>query len=342
MYTGVGYFAAGVQALDFGAGPRVHEHATAHVVGCGHDGNPFLGNVDAGVKALRVDVGEVALDVLGRTAGKVDEHVWLAEAHHLAVDGTGHDVAGGEGMQRVDLVHEFFALVVFEDAAESADRFRDEEGFLELRGIQTCRVELHELNVLEGSACAGGNRHAVATTVVRAHGVLPDASGSARRKDGRLRIEVLDNAGLLVDNLCTDAALGLAGSGADEVLDIAVLEVVDVLLLVELAEERPHDFLAGEVCGVQNAVVAVAALKVEVKLRVVGRGRRELDSPFDELLDCGGPALGEDVNGLLLAETSACFQRVGDVEYELVRLFGDGCNTALGVVRRTVRLGPFC
>jgi hypothetical protein len=58
---------------------------------------------------------------------------------------------------------------------------------------------------------------------------------------------------------------------------------------------------------VQNAVVAVAALKVEVKLRVVGRGWRELDTPFDELLDGGGPALGEDVHGLLLAEASARF-----------------------------------
>ena len=90
----------------------------------------------------------MALDVFGRTAAKVDVHMWLAQALHLAVDGSGHDVAGGQRMERVHLVHEFFALVVLEDSTKAADRFRNQEGLLEARGVKTCGVELHELDVL--------------------------------------------------------------------------------------------------------------------------------------------------------------------------------------------------
>ena len=120
-----GDFAAGVQALDFGPGPSVDQYASAHVMCGGHHRNPLLGDIDTGFKALGVNVGEVALDVFRRAARKINEHVRLAEALHFAVDGTGHDIAGGQGMQRVHLVHEFFTLVVLQDSAEAAHRFRN-------------------------------------------------------------------------------------------------------------------------------------------------------------------------------------------------------------------------
>ena len=135
-----------------------------------------------------------------------------------------------------------------------------------------------------------------------------------------------------MDNLCTDAALVLAFAFANQVLDIAVFKVVDVLLFVKLAEEGAHDLFTGEVSGVQNAVVAVSAFEVKVELRLVFGRRCELDAPLDELLDGRRTALGEDVDGFLFAEASACFERVCYVEFKLVCLFGNGSDSALGVV----------
>ena len=327
-----GDFAAGVQALDFGPRPGVDQYASAHVMCGGHYGNPFLRDVDACIEALRVDVREMALDVLRRAARKINEHVRLAEALHFAVDGARHDIARGEGVQRMHLVHEFFALVVLEDSAESAYRFRNQEGLLEARGVKARGVELHEFDILECRTCACRNRHAVTAAVVRADGVLPDSACTAGRKDGGLCIKVLDNARLLVDNLCAYAALSLAFTLANQVLDIAVFNVVDVLVVVELGEEGSHDFLAGKVRRVQDAVVAMAAFEVQVKLRLVGRIGGELHAPLDELADGVGAALGQDVHGFLLAEARARFECVVDMEFELVRLFGNGSDTALCIV----------
>ena len=331
-------FAAGVKSLDFGAGPGIDEYATAHVVGCRNDRNPFLGDVDACVHALGINVREVALDVLGGTSGKVDEHVVLAEALHFAVDGACHDVAGGKRVQRVHLVHEFFALVVLKDAAETAYRFGDEEGFLEARCVQTCGVELHEFDVLKGGPCTCCNGHAVSATVGRADCVLPDAACAAGREDGRFRVDAFDFAGLLVDDLGADAALVLAFAFANQVLDVAVFEVVYFLLLVKFAEEGAHNLFAGEVRGVQNAVVAVSAFEVEVELRLVFGRRCELDAPLDELLYGGWPALGQDVDGFFFAEPGARFEGVGDMELKFVCLLGYCGDAALRIVRRTIRL----
>ena len=111
-------------------------------------------------------------------------------------------------------------------------------------------------------------------------------------------------------------------------------------MVVELGEERAHDFLAREVRRVQDAVVAVAALEVEVELRLVrGRGG-ELHAPFHELADGRGTALGQDVDGFLLAEARARFEGVRDMEFKFVCLLGDGRDAALRVVRRPVRLCP--
>ena len=169
-------FTAGVEPLDFGAGPCVNENAAAHIVGCRNDRDPFLGDVNARIHAFRINVREMALDIFRRAAREVDVHVVLAETLHFAVDGASDDVAGREGVQRVHLVHEFFALVVLENAAETADSFGNEERLLELGSVQACGVELHELDILEGGTCAGCNRHAVTTAIGRANGVLPNAA----------------------------------------------------------------------------------------------------------------------------------------------------------------------
>ena len=111
-------------------------------------------------------------------------------------------------------------------------------------------------------------------------------------------------------------------------------------MLVELAEQGPHDFFARKVCGVQNAVVAVAPFQVQVELVVVGGGGCKLHAPFDQLLDGGGTALGKYVDRLFFAEASPCLQGICNVEFELVRFFGDCGNSSLGIVGGSVWLCP--
>ena len=199
-------------------------------------------------------------------------------------------------------------------------------------------MELHELNVLQGGPCTGCDGHAVAAAIRRADGILPDASGTTCRKDGSFGVNLLNFTCFLVDNLGTDALLGLAVSFADQVLDVAVFQVVNVLLLVEFGQESTHDFLAGKVCGMQNAVVAVASFQVQVKLRLVRGVRSKEYAPFYQLFDGVWTALGQDVHGFFLAKASACFQSVRDMEFELVRLLGNGGDATLGVVRGAVGL----
>ena len=113
---------------------------------------------------------------------------------------------------------------------------------------------------------------------------------------------------------------------------------MDVLVLVQFAQQRAHDFLAGEVGRMQDAVVAVAAFEVQVELGLVdGRGG-ELHAPLYELPDGVGAALGEDVHRFLFAEAGASFERVVDMELELVCFFSDGGNAALSVVGGSVGL----
>ena len=199
-------------------------------------------------------------------------------------------------------------------------------------------MELHELDVLQGGSSTGGDGHAVTAAVRRADGVLPDATCAACRKHGGLGVNLFDFSGFLVDDFGTDALFGLARALANQVLDVAVFQVVDVLLLVELCQEGPHNLLAGKVCGMQYAVVAVATFQVQVELGLV-RGVRGIEhAPFHQLLDGGRPALGEDVHGFFFAESRARFQGIRDMEFELVRLFGDGGDAPLGVVGGSVGL----
>ena len=102
---------------------------------------------------------------------------------------------------------------------------------------------------------------------------------------------------------------------------------------MKFTEEGAHDLFTGEVCGVQNAVVAVSAFKVKVKLRLVFGRRCELDAPLHELLDSRGTVLHENFHGVLFAKTCTCFEGVCHMEFKFVCFFGDRADTALSVVR---------
>ena len=82
----------------------------------------------------------------------------------------------------------------------------------------------------------------------------------------------------------------------------------------------------------QNAVVAVPTFEVEVKLRFILGRWCELDAPLDELLDGRRAALGQDVYGFFFAEAGASFERVCDMEFKFVCLFGYSSDSTLCVV----------
>lgn len=94
--AGAGDLADGVEAGQLGDAVDGGDHAAALVVGGGHDGDGFLGDVDAVAEAGFVDVGEALDDEGGGFVGDVEEDVVGARSLHDAVDGAGDDVAGGE------------------------------------------------------------------------------------------------------------------------------------------------------------------------------------------------------------------------------------------------------
>ena len=62
-------------------------------MGCRYHGDILLGDVDAQIQAVLVDVGEMVLGLLGILVGHVQEDVVLASLFHLTIDGAGHHIA---------------------------------------------------------------------------------------------------------------------------------------------------------------------------------------------------------------------------------------------------------
>ena len=125
----------------------VDHHAAAAVVGGGHhrDGLRCACRCPAPGSA-RWMLGKRSARKSGVQVGHVQQHVVVAGALHLGVDGPGHDVARGEVLQLVVAGHEGRAVAQPQDAALAAQRLADQEG-LGLRVVKAGRVELEELHV---------------------------------------------------------------------------------------------------------------------------------------------------------------------------------------------------
>ena len=92
VQTRAGALAHGIQTLDAGAGVEIHLDTATQIVRSRHHGDIFLGDVDAQVQAVLIDVGEVMLGLLGILVRHVKIDMVLASLLHLAVDGAGHHV----------------------------------------------------------------------------------------------------------------------------------------------------------------------------------------------------------------------------------------------------------
>jgi len=106
----------------------------------------------------------------------------------------------------------------------------------------------------------------------------------------------------------------------------------DVFQRGDLFMQRPFDFLAGEVFGMKNPAAMVAPFLAQV-IKVGRLFRfREIDAPFDQLLNARRRFPHDKLNDVLPAEACAAFQRVADVLFKAVGLVRYRGDAALGIV----------
>jgi len=188
MQTCARTLAEGIEALDGGLTVKVDLDAAAHIVGCRAHGDVVGGDVDTHGEALLVDVGEVLLR-LGRVLmGDVQTDMVQTVDLHLLVDGSCHDVAGGQREAFVVFLHEGLAIGQFQDAAIAAHGLGNEVGGMRLLGVvEHRRVELYEFHVGHCSLGAIDHGDAVAGGDDGIRGGQVDGSATTCTHDGDLR-----------------------------------------------------------------------------------------------------------------------------------------------------------
>ena len=189
-----------------------------------------------------------------------------------------------------------------------------------------------------------GHGHAVAGGDVGIGRVEIDLAAAAGGQQRDRRGEGLDLAGLLVEDIDPEA-LVVAGVAellaGDQVNREVVLEDRDVRLVGHRRQQGALDFAAGDVLGVEDAALGMAALPAEVELaRAVRTGYLalgEMHAQLDQLRNARRAILDDRAHGRFLAQAGARFERVAHVQFEGVLLARDGGDAALGVVG--IRLG---
>ena len=259
---------------------------------------------------------------------------------HAPADGSGDDVARREVLERVDTGHHPLAGGVVEDRSFAAHRFGDER--LLAGGVRTAphhrRVELHELDVAHGEPGAQGDRRAVARDrrrVRRRREDLAEAAGGEHDGAGGHRADGGDAAGRVEqgDGDAGRLATAVVGSAGDEVEGEGPLEHVDAGRDRRFVE-RALDLGAGTIAaGVDDAVVAVAALAGERRAEpVVARVERRTEA--HEVADRRRRLGHELADDGLVAQPGAGRQRVADVLLERVGRVEDTGQATLGPRRR--------
>ena len=106
--AGEGRLPGDVELSEAGAPLPVADDSAAHVVRRRDHGDRLLRHVDAVGETVGVNVGKAVTDEVRRPVGDVEEHEFVAALLHFAVDGAGHDVAGGQVFPGVVVLHEGF------------------------------------------------------------------------------------------------------------------------------------------------------------------------------------------------------------------------------------------
>lgn len=333
--AGARAFADGIQAADRRLAVGVDLDAATQVVGRGSDRDVVAGDVDAKAETVLINVGEMALGLLGVLVGDVEIDMIVAVELHLAVDGARHDVARSEREPRVILVHELLAAEVAEHGAISAHGLGDEErravaGMIEGRGM-----ELDELHVLHCALGAVDHRDAVAggdEGVGRGGVDGATAAGGHQCRLGQERVDTSvgrQHVGAIAGDVGRAAGDNLAQMVLGDDLDgKVVFKDVDVGTGADSLDEALLYLISRVVGMVENAELRVTALAVEVKVAVLLLVK--IHAPLDELPDLSR-GLGDNLaDGLGVAQIVAGNHRVLDMLVKVVDLeIGDRGDTTL-------------
>ena len=327
-------FANRKEAPDGGFAIHISIHASALVVGGGHDRNGGFRNIQTGPEAGLVDGRKAGLDEVCRFVCDVEVDTLGAAAFHFGIDGTGHNVARSEFLLWVLVLHETPSALIDQNASLAANGLRNQERFD--RGmVKAGGMELDELHIRDHRTGAPRHRHAVAGRDIGVRGVEVDLPTTAGGEHGDIAAEGFHHAGGLVENIDSEAAV-LAGvtefPRGDEVHGHVVLHDLDRGVGGDLLEEAGFDFAAGGIASVEDAAFRVAAFAPEVGLgrAVAVFALVEMHSEAGEFGNALG-ALGDDgANDILVAKAGAGGERVADVEVEGILAAHHTGHTALG------------
>lgn len=145
MDSGVGDFAAGVEAGDGCSGVEISVDSAAGVVLGGDNRNPFAVDVDADFGEFLPDGWEFGFEFFCGYVGGIEINAPGGEFLNFSFDGAGDDISWGEFEAVIVIDHESSAFVVAEGSAGSAHGFGDEES-RELGVAEGCGVELLEFH----------------------------------------------------------------------------------------------------------------------------------------------------------------------------------------------------
>ena len=178
-------------------------------------------------------------------------------------------------------------------------------------------MELHKLHVLEHRAGPVSHGHAVAGRVGRIGRARVELPRAARRKNHRPRRYDKPRAGRLVQHERAAAP----AAGHHQVHREMMAEPLDALLPAGLDGQRPHHLVAGGVAArTEDAAAAVRGFVGEGELAA---DLVEAGAPGDQLANAARPLLHEHAHRIAPAEAVARFQRVVQMEGDVV-FFAEG------------------
>jgi hypothetical protein len=280
---------------------------TAHVVvHSREDGDRLLRDVNAGEDGRGLgDTRETLGEDVGRQVAQLEEDMVLVLADTATLadldrHGTRDNVTRGQVLRRRRVpLHKPLALAVQEVASLAARALGDEAAC----AVDAGRVELDELEVLEGKARARNHGVAVARACVRRRAAEVRATVPAGSEDSLVRAETVECAVLHVQRNHADALAVLHDEIESEVLDEEV-GVVTERLAVEGVEE-------GVTCAVRggSAAVGLATLAELERLSAESAlidfallGTREGKTEVLELENGARRLTAHVVDGVLVAE----------------------------------------
>mmetsp|Transcript_37468 Transcript_37468/g.94563 ORF Transcript_37468/g.94563 Transcript_37468/m.94563 type:complete len:610 (-) Transcript_37468:711-2540(-) len=299
------HLAAGVQPLHIGLSQQTSCHAATRVVLRRQHGDGVLGDVEAQLRALGRNVGEVVQHLLGGLVRDVEKHVRVAALHQLVVDRARHDVTRRQlHPLGVVLRHEPLAAQVVQLATLTAYRLRNEEGAALAGGVvQRGGVELDELHVAHARVRAERHGDAIAGRHVRVGGVGVHLARATARQHGGQRDEPGHGHCALVQHVGAKAVRHALVLVRHQVHRQVVLKEADVGVRARGGQQRALNLAPRQVRRVHHAPLGVAALLGQVQAAVLVA--RELGAHLHQLQHTRRPLAAHHLHGLRVVEEGA-------------------------------------